>query len=39
VDLTENGKKEIELLHECNEINERLKEEFSKYTMKELFDL
>ena len=37
--LTECEKKEIKLLDECNEVNEHLKEEFSKYTMRELFDL
>jgi len=37
--LTECEKKEIELLDECNEVNEHLKEEFSKYAMRELFGL
>jgi len=37
--LAESMKKEIRLLDECNEINEHLKEEFSKYTIRELFGL
>jgi len=37
VDICENLEEEEALMHKCRQINEHLREEFSKYTIQDLF--
>jgi len=37
IDICENLEEEGDLLHTCRQINERLREEFAKYTIRDVF--